>query len=68
MFVAQKENYEKSSWVTLPGYNLNKGMKQQQKTPKLFETFPAFLKSRLDIEKYKFKSQINRDGGDDISD
>ena len=32
MFVAQKENYEKSSWVTLPGYDLNKGMKQQQKT------------------------------------
>ena len=33
-----------------------------------FETFLAFLKGRLDIEKHKFKSQINRDGGDDISD
>ena len=32
MFVAQKENYEKRSWGTLPGYDLNKGMKQQKKT------------------------------------
>ena len=40
MFVAQKENYEKSSWVTLPGYDLNKGMKQQQKTPFSSKPFP----------------------------
>ena len=32
MFVAQKENYEKCSSVTLPSYDLNKGMKQQKKT------------------------------------
>ena len=32
MFVAQKENYEKCSSVTLPGYDLYKGMKQEKKT------------------------------------
>jgi len=56
------ENYEKRSWVTLPGYDLNKGMKQQKKKNRyFFETILAFLQSRLDIKKHEFKSQINRD-------
>ena len=67
MFVAQKENYEKSSWVTT-WLRPEQGHETTAEDPFFFETFPAFLKGRLDIEKHKFKSQINRDGGDDISD